>query len=106
MNKLVNEKASTSAKEFTVPTGATKIIVACPKGYVISKCEYFTMSWEEVALFPELSSMVPVADYRGNDAEGNPINPKDYHVYVFTHASPSGFEADTKYRVTLKTKSE
>lgn len=106
MNKLVNEKVSTSAKEFTVPTGATKIIVACPKGYVISKCEYFTMSWEEIALFPELSDMVPVADYRGNDAEGNPINPKDYHVYVFTHASPSGFEADTKYRVTLKTKSE
>lgn len=106
MNKLVNEKVSTSAKEFTVPTGATKIIVACPKGYVISKCEYFTMSWEEIALFPELDAMVPVADYRGNDAEGNPINPKDYHVYVFTHASPSGFEADTKYRVTLKTKSE
>lgn len=106
MNKLVNEKVSTSAKEFTVPTGATKIIVACPKGYVISKCEYFTMSWEEIALFPELDAMVSVADYRGNDAEGNPINPKDYHVYVFTHASPSGFEADTKYRVTLKTKSE
>lgn len=100
---LVNKQVSTSAQEFTVPVGATKIIVACPEGYVLSKCEYFTMSWEEIALFPHLKdsenqdAMVPVADARGGDK-----GLKNYHTYVFTHASPSGFEAATKYRVTLK----
>ena len=100
---LVSKQVSTSAQEFTVPVGATKIIVACPDGYVISKCEYFTMSWEEIALFPHLKdgegkdAMVSVADARGGE---NGL--MDYHTYVFTHASPSGFEAATKYRVTLK----
>jgi hypothetical protein len=103
MNKLVNAQVSTSAQTFTVPVGATKIIVACPVGYVISKCEYFTMSWEEVALFPHVKDaegkdkMVQVADARGGT---NGL--KDYHVYTFTHASPTGFEAATQYRVTLK----
>ena len=100
---LVSKQVSTSAQEFTVPVGATKIIVACPSGYVLSKCEYYTMSWEEIALFPHVKDadnkdvMIPVADARGGE---NGL--KDYNVYVFTHASPSGFEADTKYRVTLK----
>ena len=103
MNKLIDAQVSTSAQTFTVPVGATKIIVACPKGYVLSKCEYFTMSWEEIGLFPHLKGedgkdvMVPVADARG---EENGL--KDYNVYVFTHSSPSGFEADTQYRITLK----
>lgn len=103
MNKLVNAQVSTSAQTFTVPVGATKIIVACPEGYVLSKCEYFTMSWEEIGLFPHLKDadgkdiMVPVADARGGE---NGL--KDYNVYVFTHSSPSGFEADTQYRITLK----
>lgn len=103
MNKLVDEQVSTSAKTFTVPVGATKIIVACPEGYVISKCEYFTMSWEEIALFPHVKDedgkdkMIKVADARGGS---NGL--KNYNVYVFTHSSPSGFEAATQYRVTLK----
>ena len=103
MNKLIDAQVSTSAQTFTVPVGATKIIVACPKGYVLSKCEYFTMSWEEIGLFPHLKDaddkdvMVPVADARGGE---NGL--KDYNVYVFTHSSPSGFEADTQYRITLK----
>ena len=103
MNKLVNAQVSTSAQTFTVPVGATKIIVACPDGYVISKCEYFTMSWETIANFPHLKDaddkdkMVPVSDARGGT---NGL--KNYHVYVFTHSSPSGFEAATQYRVTLK----
>lgn len=103
MNKLIDAQVSTSAQTFTAPVGATKIIVACPDGYVLSKCEYFTMSWEEIALFPHLKDengadkMVPVSDARGGS---NGL--KDYHVYVFTHASPTGFEAATQYRVTLK----
>lgn len=101
--KLVSKQVSTSAQTFTVPVGATKIIVACPEEYSISRCEYFTMSWETIANFPHLKDaegndqMVQVADARG-DSYGL----KNYKVYVFEHASPSGFEAATQYRVTLK----
>lgn len=92
----VSEKVSTTAKEFTAPVGATKIIVACPKGYVISKCEYYTMSWETIANFAAVAD-VDVADARGGE---NGLTA--YNVYAFDHANPSGFEAATKYRVTLK----
>jgi hypothetical protein len=51
LNKI-SEKVNTSAKEFTVPVGATKIIIACPKTHELSKCEYFTMSWETISNFP------------------------------------------------------
>jgi hypothetical protein len=93
---LISKQVSTSAQTFTVPVGATKIIVACPEEYSISKCEYFTMSWETIANFPA------VADVEVADARGGSNGLKNYNVYVFEHASPSGFEAATQYRVTLK----
>lgn len=93
--KLVNEKVGTSAKEFTVPVGTTKIIVACPQEYILKKCEYFTMSWETIANFPSFGT-VAVADARGENQ-----GLKDYNVYVFEHSSPTGFETDTKYKITL-----
>jgi hypothetical protein len=93
--RLVNEKVGTSAKEFTVPVGATKIIVACPQEYILKKCEYFTMSWETIANFPSFGT-VAVADARGENQ-----GLKDYNVYVFEHSSPTGFETDTKYKITL-----
>lgn len=96
---LVSEQVSKSAKTFTVPVGATKIIVAFPKSYSttnIPKFEYFTMSWEDFSGFVE-EETVEVADARGGT---NGL--KEYRVFTFTHSSPSGFEADTQYRVTLK----
>ena len=95
---LVNKQASKSAQEFTVPVGATKIIVAFPSTYSTKtpKFEYFTMSWEDFSGFVSAGT-VQVADARGGE---NGL--KDYTVYTFTHASPTGFEADTKYRVTLQ----
>lgn len=103
MNKLINAQVSTSAQTFTVPVGATKIIVACPEGYVISKCEYYTMSWEEIALFPHLKDAEGKDKMVGvSDARGGTNGLKDYHIYTFTHSSPTGFEAATQYRVTLK----
>ena len=95
---LVNAQASKSAQTFTVPVGATKIIVAFPSDYstAVPKFEYFTMSWEDFSGFVKGES-VEVADKRGGT---NGL--KEYTVYTFTHASPAGFEADTQYRVTLK----
>lgn len=95
---LVSEQVSKSAKTFTVPVGATKIIVAFPKSFTSNtpKFEYFTMSWEDFSGF-EVVGTVEVADARGGE---NGL--KEYTVYAFTHSSPSGFEAATQYRVTLK----
>ena len=95
---LVSTQASKTAQTFTVPVGATKIIVAFPSTYstVDPKFEYFTMSWEDFGGFVNAGT-VRVADKRGGE---NGL--MDYTVYTFTHASPSGFEADTQYRVTLK----
>ena len=95
---LVNKQASKSAQEFTVPVGATKIVVAFPASYSTKtpKFEYFTMSWEEFSGFTSAGT-IKVADARGGE---NGL--MDYTVYVFTHASPTGFEADTKYRVTIQ----
>lgn len=95
---LVSEKVSKSAKTFTVPVGATKIIVAFPKAYTSNEplFEYFTMSWEGFSGFESIGT-VQVADARGGE---NGL--KDYTVYVFTHSSPDGFEAATQYRVTLR----
>ena len=95
---LVKEQVSKSAKTFTVPVGATKIIVAFPKSYTSKapKFEYFTMSWEGFSGFVEADT-VQVADARGGE---NGL--KEYTVYTFTHSSPSGFEAATQYRVTLQ----
>ena len=101
---LVSKQVSKSAQTFTVPVGATKIIVAFPKSYTsaVPKFEYFTMSWEEFAGFTAMETTVPVADYRGTNEDGTLNGAMEYTVYTFTHASPSGFEADTQYRVTLK----
>ena len=95
---LVSEQVSKSAKTFTVPVGATKIIVAFPKSFTSNapKFEYFTMSWEDFSGF-EAVDTVQVADARGGE---NGL--KEYTVYTFTHSSPDGFEAATQYRVTLK----
>lgn len=95
---LVSEQVSKSAKTFTVPVGATKIIVAFPKSYTSNapKFEYFTMSWEDFSGFVA-EDTVQVADARGGE---NGL--KEYTVYTFTHSSPDGFEAATQYRVTLK----
>ena len=95
---LVSKQASKSAQTFTVPVGATKIIVAFPSNYSTKtpKFEYFTMSWEEFGGFVSAGT-VKVADARGGE---NGL--KDYTVYTFTHASPAGFEADTQYRVTIQ----
>ena len=54
------------------------------------------MSWEDFSGFVE-EETVEVADARGGT---NGL--KEYRVFTFTHSSPSGFEADTQYRVTLK----
>lgn len=96
---LVSAQASKSAQTFTVPVGATKIIVAFPAAFstVDPKFEYFTMSWEGFSGFEKMANTVKVADKRGGE---NGL--MDYTVWTFTHASPSGFEADTQYRVTLK----
>lgn len=91
---LVNKQVSTSAQTFTVPVGTAKIVVAAPKGYVISKVEYFTMSWEEFSGFVSAPA-VNVADARGGS---NGL--KEYNVFTYTPASP--FEAATQFRVTLK----
>lgn len=95
---LVNKQASKSAQTFTVPVGATKIIVAFPSTYSTAtpKFEYKTMNWEDAPGFVQGTS-VQVADKRGGT---NGL--KEYTVYTFTHASPTGFEAATEYRVTLK----
>lgn len=95
---LVNAQASKTAQTFTVPVGATKIIVAFPADYSTAepKFEYFTMSWEGFSGFVK-GANVQVADKRGGT---NGL--KDYTVYTFTHASPAGFEAATDYRVTLQ----
>lgn len=93
---LVNEQASKSAKEFTVPKGAKRIVVAYPKAYTSAapKFEYFTMSWEGAPGFTK------VADVQVADARGYSNGMVDYTVYVFTHAAT--FEAATNYRVTLQ----
>ena len=101
---LVSKQVGKTAQTFTVPVGATKIIVAFPKSYTTKapKFEYFTMSWEDFAGFTAMESAVSVADYRGTNEDGTLNGAMDYTVYTFTHASPSGFEADTQFRVTLK----
>lgn len=96
---LVSEKAVTkTAKTFTVPVGATKIIVAFPASLTSKDptFEYFTMSWEGFSGFVKEKDTINVADARGGE---NGL--KAYTVYTFTHSSPSGFEAATQYRVTL-----
>lgn len=95
---LVSKQAAKTAEEFTVPVGATRIIVAYPKAYTSNapKFEYFTMSWES------FSGFTKIADVKVADARGGENGKVDYTVYVFTHASPTGFEAATKYRVTLQ----
>lgn len=95
---LVNKQASKSAQTFTVPIGATRIVIAYPKTYAtnVPKFEYFTMSWEEVGGFTKM------ADVQVADARGYANGLTDYTVYVFQHASPTGFEAATQYRVTLR----
>lgn len=96
---LITEKAVTkTAKTFTVPVGATKIIVAFPASLTSKEptFEYFTMSWEGFSGFIKEAKTIDVADARG---EENGL--KAYTVYTFTHSSPSGFEAATQYRVTL-----
>lgn len=95
---LVNKQASKTAQTFTVPVGATRIVVAYPKTFAtgVPKFEYFTMSWEEFGGFTK------VADVQVADARGYTNGMVDYTVYVFQHASPTGFEAATQYRVTLR----
>lgn len=96
MNKLVDAQVSTTAQTFTVPKGATKIIIACPDGYTVSKYEYFTMSWEEFSGFVEADAQVNVADARGGQNGLKPYNVSSY--------TPAGaFESDTQFRITLKT---
>lgn len=91
---LISEKVSTSAKTFTVPVGAAKIVIACPDGHTFSKAEYFTMSWEDFDGFVE-ETQVQVADFRGGE---NGL--KEYNIFTYTPASP--FKADTQFRITLK----
>lgn len=95
---LINKQASKTAQTFTVPVGATRIVVAYPKTFATGtpKFEYFTMSWEEFGGFTK------VADVQVADARGYSNGMADYTVYVFQHASPTGFEAATQYRVTLR----
>lgn len=90
----IGVQVTTNAQTFTVPVGATRIIVACPKTHYLSKCEYFTMNWETIDTFEQIDD-VAVADATGIDGK------IDYNVYVFSHANPMGFEANTDYRITL-----
>jgi len=95
---LVSKQASKTAQTFTVPVGAKKIVVAFPNSFSTKEpgFEYFTMSWEGFSGFVSAGT-VQVADARGGE---NGLTA--YNVYTFTHASATGFEADTQFRVTLK----
>lgn len=88
------KKAATGAVEFTVPNGATRILVAYPASFTSNepKFEYFTLSWGDFSGFTKIANV---------SVEGaNGATAVEYTVYSYTPAS--AFQANTKYRVTIK----
>ena len=88
-----SKKAAKGAVTFTVPTGATKVIVAYPKTFTSAEptFEYMTLGW------------TPASGFTSQEVEVEGLNGAAAVTYtVYTYTPAVAYAADTQYRITIK----